>query len=159
MIKYFFYLLNRVKPAPMLSAHCDGPCGVYDPAQARVAAEAVVSMTKKLMELEMPADLSDANAMRQYLNTFNRYVAIKEQEAQAAKDHILVLWTDYFKPEHLEKYPELHDLVWKATKACSATKQEISLEHAQEVLTAVKKMHEIFWATKGRNVTWELAVA
>lgn len=159
IIKSAFKLVEKISPAREVSAHCDGPCGVYDPAQARVSAEAVVSMTKKLMELEMPQDPSDAAAMRHYLNTFTRYVEIKEQEAQNTKDHILILWTDYFKPEHLEKYPELHDIVWKATKACSAAKQEVSVEHAQEVLDAVKQIHEIFWVTKGRDVKWELAVA
>lgn len=152
-----FSLLRTVKPAPTVHAHCDGPCGVYDPAQARVAAEALVSMTKKLLELELPA-AGDSDAMLHYQNTTARYIAIKESEAQNAKDHILVLWTDYFKPEHLEKYPDLHNIVWKATKACSAAKQEVSLEHAQEVLEHVKKIHEIFWATKGRDVKWELAV-
>ena len=158
-IQQLFRLVEKFQPAPTVSAHCDGPCGVYDPVQARVSAEAVVSMTKKLLELEMPTDPNDADAMRHYLNTFTRYVAIKEQEAQAAKDHILILWTDYFNPEHVEKYPDLHDIVWQATKACSAAKQEISLEHAQEVLTYVEKIHGIFWATKSRDVKWVLASA
>ena len=71
-----------------------------------------------------------------------------------AKHHILVLWTDYFKPEHLEKYPDLHETFWKAAKLCSSCKQEVSAEHAQELMDAIKKIHEIFWDSKGKNVEW-----
>lgn len=146
-------LLQRVCPAPVVHAHCDGPCGVYDPSQARVSAEAVMMLTKKILDLKMP-DASDAAAMMQYQNTLTRYVALKEQQAHETKTHLLVLWTDYFKPEHLAKYPELHDVVWKATKACSAAKQSVSVEHAQELLDYVQQIHKIFWETKGRDVPW-----
>ena len=90
-------------------AHCDGPCGGYDPASARIAGEAVQSMTKKMLALECPNN-SDSAAMAAYLNTMSRYASIKEEEAQQCKKELLVLWTDYFKPPHLEKYPELHTL-------------------------------------------------
>merc|ERR1712078_301957 len=85
-------------------AHCDGPCGVYDPASARVAAEAVLSMTKKLIALT-PAG-NDQASISAYNNTFSRFVAIKEEESQKAKKELLILWTDYFKPEHLATYPD-----------------------------------------------------
>ncbi|MDP3970952.1 MAG: superoxide dismutase, Ni [bacterium] len=152
-------ILSTIKknyPAPKIHAHCDGPCGVYDPAQARVAAESVLSMTKKIMDLEMPAP-DDTTAMAKYQNTLTRYILIKEDEAQKTKDHLLVLWTDYFKPEHLEKYPDLHDLFWQATKACSSCKQEVSLEHAEELMQHVEQVHNIFWESKGKKVEWVLA--
>ena len=82
-------------------AHCDGPCGVYDPASARIAGEAVLSMTKKMLDLECP-DTSNSSMMASYLNTMSRYAAVKEEQAQLCKDELLVLWTDYFKPTHLE---------------------------------------------------------
>ena len=94
-------------------AHCDGPCGVYDPASARIAAEAVLSMTKKLIALECP-DPTDKAAFTAYLNSFSRYDAIKEEQARIAKTELLILWTDYFKAPHLEKFPQLHDLFWRA---------------------------------------------
>jgi len=137
-------------------AHCDGPCGVYDPAQARVEAESVLQLTKKILDLKIP-DGSDAKASIAYNNTLTRFIAIKEERAELAKHHILVLWTDYFKPTHLEKYPDLHDTFWKAAKLCSACKQEVSLEHAQELMDAIKNIHEIFWATKGKDVPWYTA--
>jgi nickel superoxide dismutase len=137
-------------------AHCDGPCGVYDPAQARVEAESVMQLTKKILDLKIP-DGSDAKASVAYNNTLTRFIAIKEERAELAKHHILVLWTDYFKPTHLEKYPDLHDTFWKAAKLCSACKQEVSVEHAQELMDAIKNIHEIFWETKGKDVPWYTA--
>jgi len=137
-------------------AHCDGPCGVYDPASARIAAEAVLSMTKKILDLKHP-DKDTTQAHLAYHNTLSRYISIKEQEAQKVKDELLILWTDYFKPPHLEKYPNLHETFWKAAKLGSACKVEVSLEHAQELMDAVKDIHEIFWATKGKDVPWVTA--
>ncbi|HJL64287.1 MAG TPA: superoxide dismutase, Ni, partial [Candidatus Thalassarchaeaceae archaeon] len=90
-------------------AHCDGPCGVYDPASARIAAEAVQSMTKKMVALENPMSNGNDGQFVAYLNTMSRYAAIKEEEAQKCKDELLVLWTDFFKPQHLEVNPNLHD--------------------------------------------------
>ncbi|MEM6452705.1 MAG: superoxide dismutase, Ni [Cyanobacteria bacterium P01_D01_bin.105] len=143
-------------PAPDVQAHCDGPCGVYDPSSARIAAEAVVSMTKKILDLQHPAN-GDAAAVAAYQNTMSRFIAIKEEQAQITKDELLILWTDYFKPVHLEQYPDLHDTFWKAAKLCSACKVEVSTQHCQELMAAVEKIHGIFWATKSRDVSWYTA--
>ena len=137
-------------------AHCDGPCGVYDPASARIAAEAVLSMTKKMLDLKVP-DTDNEQALLAYHNTLIRYAAIKEKEAQKAKDELLILWTDFFKPQHLESNPELHDMFWKAAKLCSACKVEVSLQHAEELMEAVKQIHELFWSVKGKEVPWQTA--
>ena len=137
-------------------AHCDGPCGVYDPAQARIEAESVYMLTKKILDLEMP-DASDAEASKKYQNTLTRFIAIKEERADLAKHHILVLWTDFFKPEHLDKYPDLHETFWKAAKLCSSCKQEVSLEHCEELMGYIKRVHEIFWETKNKDVAWYTA--
>ena len=135
----------------IISAHCDGPCGVYDPSSARIAAEAALSMTKKILALD-PSDGSHATA-----NSLSRYIAIKEEQTHIAKTELLVLWTDYFKPVHLEQFPDLHDTFWQAAKLCSAVKVEVSLEKAEALMTAVQEIHNIFWATKGRDVTYYTA--
>jgi len=140
-------------PAPEVHAHCDGPCGVYDPSAARINAEAVLSMTKKILDLQPPA-AGDKNAMATYQNTITRYIQIKEEQAQLTKEELLILWTDYFKPEHLQQYPDLHDTFWKAAKLCSACKVEVSLEHANQLMESVQKIHQMFWATKSRDVVW-----
>ena len=153
MLKTIATLITCWSPAESVSAHCDGPCGVYDPASARVTAEAVLSMTKKIIALEAPSG-DDKAAMVAYNNTFSRYVAVKEEQAQKTKEDLLILWTDYFKPVHLEKYPDLHDTFWKAAKLCSACKVEVSQQHAEELMAAVEKIHTIFWATKDRDVAF-----
>jgi len=149
-------ILNKATPAPTAQAHCDGPCGVYDPSSARIAAEAAVSMTKKLLALEPPAS-NDGAAWAAYLNTVSRYVAIKEEEAHKCKEQLLVLWTDFFKPPHLEANPEIHTIFWKAAKLCSSVKVEVSATHAQELMDAVEEIHNLFWAAKGRDVPWYTA--
>tara|TARA_B100000886_G_scaffold142761_1_gene96961 strand:- start:291 stop:728 length:438 start_codon:yes stop_codon:yes gene_type:complete len=137
-------------------AHCDGPCGVYDPASARIAGEAVLSMTKKMLDLECP-DTSNSKAMASYLNTMSRYASVKEEQAQLCKSELLVLWTDYFKPAHLEDNPNLHELFWQSAKLCSSCKMEVSLEHAKELLDKIKEIHNLFWQTKNRDVPWMTA--
>tara|TARA_B100000609_G_C17084630_1_gene365983 strand:+ start:105 stop:542 length:438 start_codon:yes stop_codon:yes gene_type:complete len=134
-------------------AHCDGPCGVYDPSSARIAGEAVQSMTKKMMNLKCP-ETGNSLAMASYLNTMSRYAAIKEEEAQKCKKELLLLWTDYFKPEHLGKFPELHEIFWKAAKLCSSCKVEVSEQHCEELMEAIEQIHNIFWKSKGRDVPW-----
>lgn len=156
MLKKAAEMLRKTHGETQAEAHCDGPCGVYDPASARIAAEASLSMTKKILALEHP-DSSNAQAMASYLNTMSRYVQIKEEQTHLCKEELLVLWTDYFKPPHVEKHPNLHNIFWKAAKLCSAVKVEVSLQHANELMAAVKQIHEIFWATKGREVTWYTA--
>lgn len=145
-------MFNKIldKIAPVADAHCDGPCGIYDPASARIAAEAVRSMTKKILDLKQRDSVS-------YYNTLSRYIAIKEEEAEKAKRDLLVLWTDYFKSGHLDQYPDLHDTFWKAAKLCSACKVEVSVQHADELVETVEKIHNLFWATKNRDVEWVLA--
>src|SRR5207253_10443325 len=96
-------LVDRFSPPERVHAHCDLPCGVYDPAQARIEAESVKAIQEKYQGNEDPA-------FRE------RALLIKELRADLVKHHLWVLWTDYFKPPHFEKYPELHELFNKATK-------------------------------------------
>jgi nickel superoxide dismutase len=152
MLRQITATLKNQFPAEEVNAHCDGPCGVYDPSSARIAAEAVLSMTKKLIDLE-PKDNSK-EAQLEYHNTFARFVKIKEEQAQIAKEELLILWTDYFKEKHLEQYPDLHNTFWKAAKLCSACKMEVNLQHAQELMDTVQKVHNMFWESKGRDIQW-----
>jgi len=141
-------LLNRLlRPSHFASAHCDGPCGVYDPASARIAAEAVLSMEKKIAALGEGMDTPT-------VNTRTRFIGIKESQADLAKRDLNILWTDYFKPEHLEKYPNLSDTFWKAAKLCSKNKTEQDPANGEALLAAVEEIHNIFWATKGRDVAF-----
>lgn len=143
-------------PAADVYAHCDGPCGVYDPADARIKAEAVLSMTKKILALTPPA-AGDAGAWAAYNNTMSRYIAIKEEQAAKTKHELLVLWTDFFKPVHLERHPDLHTTFWNAAKLCSACKVEVSVEKAEALMASVEAIHNMFWSIKGRDVAYYTA--
>jgi nickel superoxide dismutase len=93
--------------------------------------------------------------MAAYINTMSRYAAIKEEEAHKCKQELLVLWTDFFKPVHLDAIPNLHDIFWQATKLCSACKVEVSAVHAQELMDAIEEIHNLFWDVKGRSeISW-----
>jgi len=128
--------LDRVLPRPTVAhAHCDLPCGVYDPAQARIEAESVKACMEKF-------NGSDDSVFKE------RAVAIKEQRADLVKHHLWVLWTDYFKPEHLEKHPTLHQLFWTATKAAGETKKTTDTAVAQKLLDSIAEIDSIFWETK-----------
>ena len=124
-------------PTIEVSAHCDLPCGVYDPAQARIEAESVKAIIAKVADNDDP-------------DFRTRAILIKEQRSELVKHHLWVLWTDYFKPPHFEKYPQLHTLVNEATKLAGATgtKGELDAGKADELLAKIDEIAEIFWATR-----------
>jgi nickel superoxide dismutase len=128
-------VLDRISPPRVARAHCDLPCGVYDPAQARIEAEAI----KGIMERY---NASDDDSFR------TRALFIKEQRAELLKHHLWVLWTDYFRPEHLEAYPNLHELFWNATKTAGAAKKTTDVAVADDLLDQVAVIEKIFWETK-----------
>ncbi|MFC0037489.1 superoxide dismutase, Ni [Actinomadura rayongensis] len=130
----FVSLLRR---RTTVSAHCDLPCGVYDPAQARIEAESVKAIIEKYHANEDPAFRT-------------RAIVIKEQRSNLVKEHLWVLWTDYFKPPHFEKYPQLHTLFNEATKLAGAagTKGGLDVKVADDLLARIAEIDKIFWETK-----------
>lgn len=135
--------VNFLYPVKYAYAHCDIPCGIYDPHRAQLDALTVVRMNQLINDL---VDEPDSHHRQTKLA---RYTAVKEAHAESCKNELRIIWADYFKPEHIEKYPDLHDLFWKTMKISSKTRQQASLEAAEELLEAVRKIAEIFWATKG----------
>ena len=121
--------------ATVAHAHCDLYCGVYDPAQARIEAESVKAIAEKYQA-------SDDEGFRQ------RAVFIKEQRAELVKHHLWVLWTDYFKPPHVEKFPNLHDLFWRATKAAGEAKKTMDPAASQKMIDLIAEVSDVFWATE-----------
>jgi nickel superoxide dismutase len=131
-------MIQRLFAAPVeVSAHCDLPCGVYDPAQARIEAQSIKAIIEK-------AAASDDQEFKV------RSILIKEQRSDLVKHHLWVLWTDYFKPPHFEKYPQLHTLFNEATKLAGATgtKGSSDVAKADELLAKIDQIAEIFWETK-----------
>ena len=141
MLRELHELIDRVSPVGTAHAHCDIPCGIYDPNDAIQAAQTVIRMTELILETGEPSGVDGHNS-------FSRYVAVKELHAKKAKDEILIIWTDYFKPEHLEAHPDLHGKVWNACKLGSQVKQNVDMDAAVAFKAALKEIGEIFWATK-----------
>lgn len=142
----FLKKLLGILPIQYASAHCDVPCGIYDPRPAQIAAATVLTMVQKINALEKTGD--DKEAKLNYKNSLTRMIWTKEEHARKCKEEILILWTDYFKPEHLEQFPDLHDMIWKASKLCSQNKQRIDETVAQELVEDVNKIAEIFEMSK-----------
>ncbi len=134
-------LVDRLSPFGVAHAHCDIPCGIYDPRDAIQAAQTCIRMTELILENQGDMSLGARNNVI-------RYVAAKEEHAKKAKDDILVIWTDYFKPEHLEKYPNLHELVWNACKLGSQVKQNVDMDAAQSFKASLEEIGTIFTETK-----------
>ena len=127
--------LDRVSAPGVVHAHCDLPCGVYDPAQARIEAESVKGTIEKY-------NASDDEVFK------TRALIIKEERADLVKHHLWVLWTDYFKPEHLERFPDLHDKFWKATKTAGETKKTSDVAVADRLLAEIAEIDTMFWESK-----------
>ena len=130
--------LSKLLPTYTVYAHCDIPCGIYDPKPAQIAASTVLKMVQKINDL--PKD----NPTFGDRNSFVRMVVVKEEHARKCKEELLILWTDYFKSEHISLFPNLHEIFWKAAKLCSKNKQEVSLESAQELIKAVDEIASMF---------------
>ena len=128
-------MISRLLRPTTVSAHCDLPCGVYDPAQARLEAESV----KACMEKYAASDDVTFKA---------RALGIKEERSSLVKHHLWVLWTDYFKVDHLKQYPNLHDLFWMASKTAGDAKKSNDVTIAERLLSEIDAIAEIFWATK-----------
>jgi nickel superoxide dismutase len=128
-------VMRWISPTRVVRAHCDLPCGVYDPAQARIEAESVKACQEKYQGSDDPVFKE-------------RAITIKEQRADMVKEHLWILWTDYFKPEHLQKHSQLHDLFWNATKEAGAAKKSNDPAQGQKLLDLIAEVDKVFKETK-----------
>ena len=133
-------VLSALAPRTTAHAHCDIPCGVYDPQQARIEAESCYKIIQKYHD-------SKDELFRA------RCVVVKEERAELTKHHIDVMWHDYFKPEHVEKFPDLHDVCWKAAKQASMVKRSLDIEEAQKLLDMIDKIDKMWRETGGPATT------
>tara|TARA_B100001996_G_scaffold344158_1_gene299746 strand:+ start:119 stop:589 length:471 start_codon:yes stop_codon:yes gene_type:complete len=134
-----------------VSAHCDIPCKIYDPAVAQVAALSIARLLDLIQEVNLNGDSLAANAQ------LSRLVAEKEAEARIVKEEVMIIWGDYFKEPQLEKFPETHELVHSLMQIASKCKQSVDPENGNELIKQLNRFTEIFWATKG--VATHLVVA
>jgi nickel superoxide dismutase len=140
-------LTQLLRPRRIVHAHCDLPCGVYDPAQARIEAESVRAVQEMFADpsKRKPPNWNDTQDEAAWQD---RALKIKEERADLVKHHLWVLWTDYFKPEHLEDHPGLHESFWKATKLAGDAKRAQDPSQGQKLLDAIAEIDSIFQATK-----------
>jgi nickel superoxide dismutase len=134
--------LDRMVGIERARAHCDVPCGIYDPISAQIAALTVVRMIDLMNDLGNQQDLASSNSLA-------RYVAVKEEHAEKAKHEIRVIWGDYIKPNHVEEYPELHALAHQIMQLGSKCRQTVDRDTAVQLVEAINQFAEIFWKTKG----------
>jgi len=139
---WFWFLAVLLLPS-ICYAHCDIPCGIYSPEAALLAAKTVWTLVKKMLDLKVPANASTVE-VETFENTISRMVAVKEEHAQLCKKELLILWSDYFKPEHLGSFPKLHETFWKAAKLCSKNKQNVDLPAAEELQKTVVEIAQMF---------------
>ncbi len=135
--------IDKIVHFKKVSAHCDIPCGIYDPHLAEVAAHTVIRMDMLIADLVKNNDMTIEGR-----NKMVRYTMIKEQHAELCKHEVRIIWGDYFKPEHAQANPELHTLVWDIMKAASKAKQSTNIADGDALLEKVNKFAEIFWKTK-----------
>jgi len=141
--------VDRLSAPQTAEAHCDIPCGIYDPHLMQIAALTVIRMHQLIDAMERPAPDAPVEARNKAGNSIVRYINVKEEHSEVVKKEVRIIWGDYFKPEHLEKYPDLHNVTWGILKLAGKTRQEINLQAAQDLLAQTQKFAEIFWDTKG----------
>jgi len=144
VIRSAFALVNRLFPHEDVSAHCDIPCGIYDPHNAQIGALTVMRMNQLIEAMEAPA--MEKAARDKYMHNLARYTAIKESHAELVKHEIRVITGDFFKPENS---PEgLFPLVNNIMKTASKARQNIDKEAAEQLLDLVNQFAEAFWKAK-----------
>jgi nickel superoxide dismutase len=142
---------DAIRPPVVVRAHCDIPCGIYDPHEAQIAALTVLRMDQLIGELPAPAMDAKPEERSAYVSKLARYTAIKEASAERVKSELRVIWGDYFTADHLKQYPTLHESFFQVMKLASKARQGTAIADAQALIGAVQAFAEIFWKTKGAS--------
>jgi nickel superoxide dismutase len=142
-------LLDAVIAPRAVYAHCDIPCGIYDPHEAQIAALTVMRMDQLIAEMPPVVPEMKPDERMAAISKLARYTAVKELHAEKVKQEIRVIWGDYFTPDHIKANPQAHDMVWQIMKAASKARQGTTLADSQALVAAVQAFAELFWKTKG----------
>ncbi|EKD86317.1 MAG: hypothetical protein ACD_37C00359G0003 [uncultured bacterium] len=140
-------------PENLAYAHCDIPCGIYDPHQAQVAAHTIIRMTQMLGEVEVSSKEPSFEERKKIISQVSRLTHVKEEHGHLVEEELGTLWNDYFKEEHFVKFQNLKELLNKGTKLSVKTRQEIDMESAKELLETVMQIAEIFYKSKSLEST------
>ncbi|TMB99573.1 MAG: superoxide dismutase, Ni [Chloroflexi bacterium] len=146
MFRHAFSLLNRLLPAEDASAHCDIPCGIYDPHLAQLAALSVVRMNQMINDLQPPSAMEKSERDK-YMHALARFTQVKEEHAELVKHEVRIIRGDFFKPENSPE--NLGQLVDGIMKTASKARQNIDMDAAQQLLQLTNEFAEAFWKAKG----------
>jgi len=134
--------LFNLLPEKTAYAHCDIPCGIYDPHQAQVAAHTIIRMTELLGLVKRDDELKAEHDI-------SRVTHVKEEHSNILEHELDTLEKDYFKEEHYVEYKDLKSLFEKASKLGAKTRQGIDMESGKELLETVMQISEVFFKSKG----------
>ncbi len=148
MIQKLLKFLDKIWPAENVYAHCDVPCGIYETGGMMTAVATMEKMVQKIQALQRPATDASADEWNAYNNSLTRMILEKEEQGEICKKELLILWTDYFKPEHLVKLPDLHEKVWLTAKLVSKCKQSVDMKTIEELKSAAHEIAHMFEEVK-----------
>ncbi len=146
---WFDRLRDAVHPPRTVYAHCDIPCGIYDPHEAQISALTVIRMDQLIAELAAPAADAKPEDRAAYTSKLARYTAVKESHSERVKSEVRVIWGDYITADHVKQFPQIHDLTFRILKQASKARQGTNLADAQDLLKLVQEFADLFWQTKG----------
>lgn len=152
-MKYILRFIDKFFVPQKAFAHCDIPCGIYDPHEVQMAAHTVLRMTMMIEDLKASSKEPPFEERKRIISQISRLTKVKEDHTEIVKHEVRVIWGDYFKAEHLESFRDLHDVVFKIMKQASQARQNVDVKACQELLSQVLKFAEIFWQTKDRKTT------
>lgn len=150
-MKKMLRIIDRFFTPAVAYAHCDVPCGIYDPHEAQMAAHTVLRMTNMIDDLQASSQDPEFSERKRIISQIARLTKVKEEHAEIVKHQVRVIWGDYFKPEHFQKHKNVHELVFKILKQASVVRQGVDVEASKELLAMVQEFAEIFWKTKERK--------
>jgi nickel superoxide dismutase len=153
LLETVFGVINRILPIETAHAHCDIPCGIYDPHAAQIAALSTVRMNQLIDGMEKPGPDTSPDDRVTAVAKLSRYVVEKERSAEQCKHELRIIWGDYVKPNHVTDHPDIHEKFIGAMRLASAVRQNNGLQAAEDLLAAVQEIAEVFWKTKGANTT------
>ena len=144
-------LVDVIFPPRIAYAHCDIPCGIYDPHEAQMAAQTVLRMTQMIEGLTPSVMEPPFDERKRIISQVSRLTKVKEDHADMVKHQVRIIWGDYFKEENIKKYKDLHSLVYAIMKQASDVRQNVDIKACEELISMVQRFTQIFWETKDRK--------
>ncbi len=141
-------LVSKFLPEKITYAHCDIPCGIYDPHNAQMGAHTVIRMTNMLNELKPSKDEPDFEERKRIISQIARLTRVKEEHGKIVEEELGTLENDYFKDEHFKSFPNLKSLIEEAVKLSIKTRQNIDIDSSKKMLETTMQIAEIFYKTK-----------